>query len=134
MNFGADGTIVEAGVVLNQPFFVFREFIEDASSSTNKNVSNIWFNGETMNEKYSIDESLYMFEYNGKVGFVAKKEGKSSIYFNGKEMTNKFDEIRTEGCCSVVPYPIRISEDGELLALARNGKEYYFVEVDLKNE
>jgi len=94
-------------------------------------VRNIWYKGETLNEKYGVDESSYLFSYKDKVGFVGKKNGKKFFFFNDQKISQDFDEIRSHACCSIFPYPIEIDENGILFFMAKRGEKYFFVETDL---
>ena len=133
MFFGADGPVMSASTVLNLPSFSFRDLIEWKNENEIPiTTSNIWYNNETINEKYSVEASSYLFSYKDKIGFIGKKDGKFYIFFNGKKISGGFDEIRTEACCAILAYPIEIYENGILFLLARKGEKYFFVETNLE--
>lgn len=131
MFFGADSVIEDAGIVLNLPVFTFYDLKGWNEKDEPIVKRNIWYNGETLNEKYGIDASFYLFSFKDKIGFVEEKNGKKFFFFNGQKISQDFDEIRTHACCAVMAYPVEIDENGILFFLAKRGEKYFFVEVNL---
>ena len=121
--FGSDGGIWDRAMVNGSPSFTFRQA---------SNIENTFYKGETMNEKYSVDDSENLFTVNGKIGFVATKNNKKFIMFDGKKVSQDFDEIRTHACCAISAYPFDTDQNGILSFLAKRGEKYYFVEINLK--
>jgi hypothetical protein len=126
MGYGAENVIIEASIVLNSPAFTFYEPIDLHNGNTN-----IWYNAETLNEKYGIESSSFLFSYKDKTGFVGEKDGKKFFFFNGQKVSGDFDEIRTHGCCAIQVYPIELDQNGILFFLGKRGGEYFFTEVNL---
>lgn len=131
MFFGADGVIEDAGIVLNLPTFTFYDLKGWKDGYQPIINSNIWYNGETLNEKYGVEASSYLFSFKDKTGFIEEKNGEKSILFSGQKVSQDFDEIRTYACCGVFQYPIETYENGILFFLARRGEKYFFVETNL---
>jgi len=94
-------------------------------------TGNIWYNNETINEKFAVEASSYLFSYQDKIGFVGEKDGKKFLFFNGQKISQDFDEIRTNSCCATFAYPIELDENGILFFLAKKGEKYFFVEINL---
>lgn len=130
MYFGADSVVEDASIVLNSPAFTFYDLKEWIDENTPVFNRNIWFNGDTLNEKYDVDASSFLFSFKDKTGFVAEKDGKKFIFFNGQKISQDFDEIRTHGCCSVFSFPIEIDKNGILFFLAKREEKYLFVEIN----
>ncbi len=121
----------EVNMVLNSPTFTFFEEKEGKDKNNPAIIRNIWYKGETLNEKYGIDESSYLFSYKEKTGFIGKENGKKFFFFNGQKISQDFDEIRPHTCCSIFPYPIEIDENGILFFMAKRGEKYFLVEANL---
>lgn len=133
MYFGAESVVEDASIVLNFPAFTFYDLKEWKDENTPVVNRNIWYNGETINEKYSIEASSYLFSYKDKTGFVGEKDGKKFLFFNGQKISQDLDEIRTNSCCAISAYPIELDENGILFFLAKRGGKYFFVEINLND-
>jgi len=131
MYFGAESVVEDASIILNSPAFTFYDLKEWKDENNPAVRRNIWFNNETVNEKYSVEASSHLFSYKDKVGFVGEKDGKNFLFFNGQKISQDFDEIRTNSCCAIFAYPIELDEDGILFFLAKRGEKYFFVEINL---
>jgi hypothetical protein len=129
--FGASSTVSQASLVLNKPAFTFYDYKGDLSPNSPNVKNNVYYDGEFYNEKYQLDETRNLFGYQDKIGFVAVKDQKYSVYFNGKKISQDFDEIRTYACCAIFAYPFEVYDNGILFFMARRGTEYYLVEIDL---
>ncbi len=121
----------DVDIVLGAPTFTFFEPNKVKNTNESDIVRNIWYKGETLNEKYGVEESSYLFSYKDKVGFVGKKNGKKFFFFNGQKISQDFDEIRSHACCAMFPYPIKIDENGILFFMAKRGEKFFLVEVNL---
>lgn len=123
MFFGTEE--VDGNIVLGSPAFNFYY-------QRNKKVhQNIFYKDETINEKYDLEGSKNLFSYKNAVGFVAEKNGKYYVMFNGQKISDNFDVIRTKGCCAIEAYPFQLDENGILYFMGKRGEKYYMVEVDL---
>lgn len=131
MNFGAESVFEETDIVLNSPAFTFYDQKKGKDENNPVNIRNIWYKGETLNEKYGVESSSYLFSYKDKTGFVGENIGKKFFFFNGQKISQDFDVITTHACCSVFPYPIEIDENGILFFMAKRGEKYFFVEINL---
>lgn len=132
MNFGAESVFEETSIVLNSPAFTFYEQKEGKDENNNQVViRNIWYKGETLNEKNGVESSSYLFSYKDKIGFVGEKNGEKFFFFNGQKISQDFDVITTHACCAVFPYPIEIDENGILFFMAKRGEKYFLVEANL---
>lgn len=132
MNFGAESVFEETSIVLDSPAFTFYEQKEGKDENNNPiSVRNIWYKGETLNEKYEVESSSYLFSYKDRVGFVGEKKGKKFFFFNGQKISQDFDAITTHACCAIFPYPIEIDENGILFFMAKRGEKYFLVEANL---
>jgi len=136
MYFGSDGPIEDASLVLSSPAFTFYDLEKwenkDLPSATAIWNRNIWYKGETMNEKYNMDASSYLFAFEDKIGFIGEKDSKKFIIFNGQKISADFDEIISSSCCASATSPVKLDKMGVLFSLAKRGETYYFVEMDLK--
>jgi len=131
MYFGAESVIEDASIVNNLPAFTFYDLKEWKDENTPVVNRNIWYNNETINEKFSVEASSHLFAYKDKIGFVAEKEGKKFLFFNDQKISQDFDEIRTSSCCAIFAYPIELDENGIIFFLANRGEKYFFVEINL---
>lgn len=132
MDFGANGPVSEAVMIGGSPSFTYIDLKgRNHEGDPIGLYENIWYNGETFNEKYGVDISSHPFSYNGKIGFVGQKDGKIFLFFNGQPVSEGFDEVITHSCCMIKAYPIEVDEDGTLFFMAKRGEKYFFVEVDL---
>ena len=126
MRTGTDSVMSDIFIVNNSPAFVFFDPISEEVTKRNT-----WYKGETLNEKYGMEETSYPFVYLDKLGFVAQKDGQQSIYFNNQKVVGNFDNIQTSQCCAVFRYPIKIDRPGNLLFLGKRGNEYILTETNL---
>jgi len=139
MFFGEESVVEDASQVLDSPAFTFYDlggWLEGWDSNGNAFTTptfsrNIWYKDETLNQKYDMNASSYLFAFENKIGFVGEKGGKKFFFFNGQKISADFDEITTNSCCAGTAYPIEVDKNGILLSLAKRGEIYYFVEVDL---
>ena len=131
MYFGTESTIIDASIVSNSPAFTFYDPINITDENNPIITNNIWYNNETINEKYEVDSSSYLFSYKNKTGFVGEKDGKKFVFFNGQKISENFDEIRTTSCCAIFFYPIELDKNGIMFFLAKRGEKYFFVEINL---
>lgn len=131
MNYGAEGPIIDFRLVNNQPAITYR------AGTYENSTENIFYAGETMNEKYGFSGSHFLFSYQNKLGFVAQKDGKEYIFFNGKIVSRDYDQIPTSSCCATIPPVFKVYDNGSLVLRAwsenESGQEknYWIVEVDL---
>lgn len=132
MNYGAEGPIIDFRLVNELPAFTYRAGTYDNSTE------NIFYNGETMNEKYGLSGSHFLFSYKDKLGFVTQKDGKEYIFFNSKIVSEGYDQIPTSSCCMTLPEVFKLYDNGALVFRAVNNKDdsglfhdYWVVEVDL---
>ncbi len=126
MNTGANGPILDAMLVMQSPAFTFLEAKKDGKPTTN-----IFFRNETINEKYGVEGSKKLFAFKEKIGFIAQKNDKTFIFFDGRKISDDFDEIRADTCCVASNYTFELYENGILFFMARRGEKYFFVEIDI---
>jgi hypothetical protein len=70
--------------------------------------------GENYNEKYQWEGSYFPYEIKGKLIYVAKKDEKYHVVYDGQIVGSEFDEIKMSYCCAMIP-------------LIRGGGQYWFV-------
>ncbi|MFA7244587.1 MAG: hypothetical protein WC070_00185 [Candidatus Magasanikbacteria bacterium] len=131
MFFGTESTIIDASMILDSPAFNFYDPIKITDENNPITTHNIWYQDETINEKYEVDSSSYLFSYQNKTGFVGEKDGQKFVFFNGQKISEDFDEIRTSSCCAIFSYPIELDKNGIMFFLAKRGEKYFFVEINL---
>lgn len=128
---GGKGVIRDASIVLDSPAFTFYDLIGRKDENNPIVHSNIFYKGETLNEKYNFESSSYLFAFKDKIGFVGQKDGGKFLFFNGQKISQDFDEIRTDACCAITAYPIEIDENGILFFMGKRGEKYFFTEINL---
>lgn len=130
MCYGADGPLNDLRLVESKIALSYR-----SACITKDNLvsakSNIFYNGKTFNETYKVDESHFLFSYEGKLGFVAKIKDKEFIYFNGKQISKEYDSIPTSHCCMTIWPIFKVYDNGALVFRAKQGEDYYVTEIDL---
>jgi hypothetical protein len=57
--------------------------------------------GVNFNEKYQLEGSFFPYTINNKLLYIAKKDGKYQIIYDGKHIGHEFDEIYMKYCCAV---------------------------------
>lgn len=125
MNTGSVNPILDARSIMGSPAFTFLVEKKDGKQATN-----IFFNNELINEKYNIKSSKELFVFKEKIGFIGEENNKSFIFFNGKKISDDFDEIRT-GVSAMSNYIFELYDNGILFFMARRGEKYFFVEIDI---
>ena len=123
---GNEGYLENINLIAGSPAFAFSETNDSGST-----VRNIFYNGKTFNETYHLEESFYPFSFQGKVGFVGVEHDKAYVFFEGKKVSQGFDEIRPKACCAIPSFPFEVHANGILLFMGRRDKQYIFGEINL---
>lgn len=76
----------------------------------------ILVDGINFNEKYQLEGSYFPYQINEKLIFVAQKNSKYSILYDGNFTGPEFDVIKMAYCCAMVP-------------LVRGSGQYWFVGI-----
>jgi hypothetical protein len=58
--------------------------------------------GVDFNEKYQLEGSFFPYEINGKLIYLAKKDGKYHIVYDGEVVGPEFDQISMAYCCGMI--------------------------------
>lgn len=116
---------MEDGSEIHKEFFTFYD------STKYNTYRNIWFDNQTINDLYNTEDSSFLFQYDNKIWFVAGKDNKKFIIYDGAQVSELYDNILTFSCCSIIHYPLQIDQNGNFLFLAKKGKKYVFVEIEL---
>jgi hypothetical protein len=58
--------------------------------------------GVNFNEKYQLEGSFFPYEINGKLIYIAKKNGEYHIVYDEKVMGPEFDQIYMAYCCGMI--------------------------------
>jgi len=131
MFFGADGPIQDWRIVEGKPAFTFRSACKVEDNGENC-TNDIWYDGSLISEQFSVENPRYLFSYDGKLGFVASKDGMDSIFYDGSFfVTPGFTIIWTHNCCSLTEILPTVYENGTLLFYAKRGEGNYLVEASL---
>jgi len=125
--FGTSGPIWNLGLIDGALTF------EYSAKKDEKMVMNLYYQGEFMNEKFNMDSSKELFIYKEKIGFVAKKDDDTFIWFNGQSVSENFEAIRTQTCCMIPAHVFELYDDGRLLFEGIQGGEARLSEVDLNS-
>lgn len=133
MFYLTNGVIAEAGMVLNSPFFTFFELQMSGWDGYPGARLNLWYQGETMNEKYGLDASDELFSFQNKLGFIGYKNEKSALYFDGKKISNEFSlpKFSRQSTDFSAIYRVSVDENGILFFVGERSGKYFFVEIDL---
>lgn len=128
LKYEADGPIVEGRDVDGRPAFTV---LTNCHSQVCKR--DVFYDGQFMNKKYNVEDVRNLFSHNEKIGFVAKDdEGKDRIFFDGTFITEPFDVIYTQNCCSIRQIPPLVHENGVLLFHGKRDEKNYLVQVKLE--
>lgn len=125
MEYGASGPVLDVRSIEGKPAFTYRV------SCDGDCVTEIYYDG-LVSEKYGVTNPHNLFSYNGKIGFIAEQDGKDAVFFDGKFITEGFDQIHTDDCCAVSEVKPTVYENGTLLFYGTRDKKRYLVEVKLK--
>ena len=77
--------------------------------------------GVNTNDQYGLEGSYFPYEIRGKLIYVAKKNGKYSIVYDGKNIGPEFDKISMAYCCAMFPL---VRGDGYWFVGSRSGITY----------
>jgi hypothetical protein len=131
MEYGADGPVIDWRIVEGKPAFTLRTSCP-VINSVQTCISDIFYGGQFINEKYNVEDARYLFAYDGKIGFVAKDpDGKDRIFFDGTFITEPFDTIHAHNCCSIQQILPTVYENGVLLFYGSRDEKDYLAEVKL---
>ncbi len=132
MCYGSEPPIENIAMIDGEIAVTFHQ--GDCSSENRKSGDNwvaIYYRGKTINEQEHVQGASTLFDYKGKLGFVAKIDDKDYLYFNGKKASQPFDIIRTYTCC-MLPQPyLKVYENGTLLFIGDRNHNRYLTQVDL---
>lgn len=131
MVFSPIGAVIDWRIVEGKPAFTFN-VAEKLEGNSVTYTQDIWYEGELMSEKFSVENPRYLFSYEGKLGFVAMSNGMDSIFYDGKVITPGFTQIWTANCCSYTEILPTVYENGTLLFYAKRDGLNYLVETSLK--
>ncbi len=92
---------------------------------------NIFYDGKTLNEEYTVEGSQYLFSYKDTIGFVVTEGDKHYIFFNGQKISEAFDSIPTTQCCASISPLLNVYENGAFLFRGSKENIYYLTEIDL---
>jgi hypothetical protein len=110
-NAGGDYEFLKNGKVVMEIYTPFYSF------DPNRNLWNIggkpvWeliadppviiVDGVDFNEKYQLEGSFFPYEINGKLLYIAKKDGKYHIVYDGHAIGPEFDAISMAYCCATI--------------------------------
>ncbi|MCP4523838.1 MAG: hypothetical protein GY828_06505 [Candidatus Gracilibacteria bacterium] len=125
---GVDGAINRLGYIGGKLSFEYTYFEDDSKENIN---SDIWWGGESLNQKYQLNGSKNLFEYNGKIGFITSNQDGMFLMYDGKQITEFFSGIRTISCCMISKFPFDIYDNGVLQFVFRRDNELYVGSLEL---
>jgi hypothetical protein len=64
--------------------------------------STIIVDGVDYNQKYQLEGAYFPYEINGKLIYIAEKNGKYSVVYDGENIGPEFDDISMPYCCGMV--------------------------------
>lgn len=117
-------------LVNNQLAFTFWQNWNSTENKIQPDRSNIYYNGETFNEKYRAQGTHYLFAYKKILGFVIKQNNKEHVFFNNKIISPPYDQVVTYGCCMNIHHFV-VFQNGKLHFIAVKDEKDYLVEIDL---
>ena len=130
---GSICVIEDASMVLDSPAFTIYD-LEKLDEKNRPTVNrNIWYNQETMNEKFNVQTSSLLFAFKNKTGFVAERDNQNFIFFNGQKVSENFSELITAECCGTPKYPFTLHENGILFFIAKRSEKYFIIEINLND-
>ena len=88
----------------------------------------IIFDGQDLKQRYKLDAAYYPYNINDKLIFIAKMDGKYTVYFNGEHVGPAFDEISIGYCCGPAAYSIQRAQGQYRFWGSREGR-FYLVTV-----
>lgn len=94
-------------------------------------ITDIYYDTGFLTDQFAVDEVKYIFMYKEKIGFVGREDLKEYIFYDGKKVSEAFDTITTESCCTEPRPIIEIYDNGAFVFVGKRGQELYFTEVDL---
>ena len=89
-------------------------------------ISVIVVDGVNFNEKYQLEGSHFPYEIDGKLIYIAKKNGKYHIVYNEKVMGPEFDQIFMAYCCGMISV---YYGQGQYWFVGRRDGTYYVVAI-----
>lgn len=122
--------------VNNLPAVRFMECEGGLEEGNNHNLtpyqSDIYYNGEFIDETYGVKNTQLVFSWKGKTGFIADLNGKSYLFYDGKPVSGGFDSIHVENCCAVREVEPSLYDNGTFMIFGTRGTESIIAEVKLE--
>ena len=91
-------------------------------------IDHVVRDGEDLNTKYGYDQSFQFAVLDGRPFYFHQKAGKIDLSFDGRDITESFDEVPHYYCCSPALLNPHISMN-MIWFLARRGQDWYYVEA-----
>lgn len=95
-------------------------------------TSNIYFEGKNYNDTYAVKNTRFVFEWNGKTGFVADdSSGRSFVYYDSQKVSDGFDSIFTQNCCATRELTPTLYDNGTLVMFGTRDNKDIITEIKL---
>jgi hypothetical protein len=91
-------------------------------------VDHVVLDGQDLNTKYGYDQSYQFAVLDGRPFYFHQKAGKIDLSFDGRDISEKYDEVPHYGCCSSALLNPHVSMN-MVWFLARRGQGWYYVEA-----
>ncbi|MFH0818395.1 MAG: hypothetical protein V1898_00140 [Patescibacteria group bacterium] len=113
-------------------FFECDQEKNDAETTTSGNYSsNIYYDGQFINQKFNVINAKFIFIYNGKLGFIAQQKESDYIFYKGLLHSNAYDNIYTENCCAQQKLVPTLFDNGVLLFYGHKNSRPIITELKL---
>ena len=83
-------------------------------------------NGVDFNEAYDLEGTFFPYEIKGKLIYIAKKDGKYHVIYDGKAIGPSFDDISMAYCCGKITV---LRGGGQYWFLGRRDGKQYVVKI-----
>jgi hypothetical protein len=91
-------------------------------------IDHIVLDGQDLNAKYGYDQSFQFAVLDSRPFYFHQKTGKIDLSFDGRDISEKYDEVPHYNCCSPALLNPGISMN-MVWFLARRGADWYYVEA-----
>ncbi len=94
----------------------------------NENPATIIYDGKDLRQLYGLDQAHAAYGLAGKLIFVAQKDGKYFIVYDGQKVGPDYDQMTIGYCCETILYTARGGQ-GRYQFRGRRGGKGYIVEI-----
>jgi hypothetical protein len=123
-NNGAVKGLVGLGDTMWLRMFLWNVDGHVAWGIANQDLDTIVYNGKDLRNVYGLDKAQAPYGLNERLIWVARKDGKSFVMYDGQKIGQEFEQIIVAYCCETSLYSVQAGQGRYQFRGTRAGKNY----------